>query len=237
MSVYSMKDKGWRYDFTLKGERFTGQWFKKKREARLAESERRKEVARLPGPQTPIDMDFLSLVNRWLDFLRDYRSEAHYKDCCYNARRWVERWSGLRCKQITQEAIEKFIRERKREGSAATANKEIRYLRAAFNFARKKQWIKYSPLDGIEFLPVDKPIRYTPTSEEIDKVIAVAGADPWLAKRYPDTVDYLMTFRDTLGRMSEINRLEWERDVNLKERYLSSTPGRSTGALLQGRFR
>ena len=33
MSVYSVKGKGWRYDFTRKGARYTEAWFKTKKEA------------------------------------------------------------------------------------------------------------------------------------------------------------------------------------------------------------
>lgn len=231
MSVYSVKGRGWRYDFTTKGQRHTEAWFKTKREATKAENERRKEAERPPEPQAPIDMDFLSLVNRWLDFLKDYRSEKHYKDCRYNARRWAERWGELRCAELAQTEIEKFIRERKRKGSAATANKDIRYLRAVFNFGRKKMLVKHSPLDGIECFPVDKNVRYVPLPEEIDRVIAVASTDPWLSERRPDTVDYLITLRDTLGRMSEINRLEWGRDVKLEDRYLVLYTRKITGGL------
>lgn len=38
MSLYSIKGKGWRYDFTLKGERYTEAWFPTKREAMAAEA-------------------------------------------------------------------------------------------------------------------------------------------------------------------------------------------------------
>jgi len=62
MSVYSVKGKGWRFDFTLKGIRYTETWFKTKTEAKQAETERRKEVLN-PAPQIeiPTDMDFLEL--------------------------------------------------------------------------------------------------------------------------------------------------------------------------------
>ena len=44
MSVYLVKGKGWRYDFTMKGVRHTESWFRTKREALTAEAEKRKEV-------------------------------------------------------------------------------------------------------------------------------------------------------------------------------------------------
>ena len=43
MSVYSVKGKGWRYDFTLNGARYTETWFATKKECRQAEAQRREE--------------------------------------------------------------------------------------------------------------------------------------------------------------------------------------------------
>ncbi len=70
MSVYSVKGKGWRYDFTLKGTRHTEAWFKTKREARQAEAKRKEEVQnpelQMITDPIPTDMGFLDLVNRRL---------------------------------------------------------------------------------------------------------------------------------------------------------------------------
>ena len=52
-----------------------------------------------------------------------------------------------------------------------------------------------------------KKVKYIPPQEDIDRVIAEAT---------PDVQDYLWAIRDTLGRMSEINRLTWE-DVDVKQ--------------------
>ncbi len=81
MSVYSIKGKGWRYDFTLKSERYTQAWFKTKREAKQAEAAKRKEVMEPQnGSQILADMDFLQLVSRRLDHLEAYNSQKHYED-------------------------------------------------------------------------------------------------------------------------------------------------------------
>ena len=42
MSFYFVKRKGWRYDFTLKGQRYTGAWFATKKDAKQAEADRRR---------------------------------------------------------------------------------------------------------------------------------------------------------------------------------------------------
>ena len=212
MSVYFVKGKGkgWRYDFTLTGIRYTGAWFKTKTEARKAESKRREELLNpQPVQQTPTDMVFLDLVNLRLDHVKAYNSEMHYQEHVYKARKWVKIWGDLNCSVITQDMIERFVLERNKV-SAQTANKEIRLLRALFNFGIKKKLITENPLDGIEFVPVENKVKYMPTPEEIDKVIAVAD---------PDTQDYLLTIMDTIGRMSEINHLAWE-DVYFEDRYV-----------------
>lgn len=53
-------------------------------------------------------------------------------------------------------------------------------------------------------------VKYIPSKEDVLKVIVAAN---------PDTQDYLWTIKETMGRMSEINRLTWD-DVNFDERYV-----------------
>jgi integrase len=105
--------------------------------------------------------------------------------------------------------VERFILERSRV-SAFTANKEIRYLKATFNFGKKKGWITDNPVVGLSFLPMAKKVKYVPVPEDIDKVLALAD---------PDVQDYLWLLRDTMARVSEVNRLTWD-DINLEQKYV-----------------
>ena len=217
MSVYFKKGKGYRYDFTVNGQRYTKTWYKTKTKANAAEAERRKEVMEPPSQrETPTDMGFLELVNRRLDHVKAYNSERHYRDYVYMAKRWINLWSQCMCGAIRPELLQKFIQQRAKV-SAHTANKEIRFLRATFNFGKNNKWISVNPMDGMDFFPVNKTLKYIPYAGDISRVVAQAESDEWLMTRYPDTCDYLETIQDTLGRMSEINRLEWK-DVNFRER-------------------
>ena len=214
MSVYFVKKKGWRYDFTLKGSRYTEAWFKTKRIALQAESRRRQELKNpVPVMQSGIsltDITFLTLVNKRLDHVKAYNSERHYTDHIYMARRWVKEWNGLTCSEVDTESIRTYLLKRFRKTSGYTANKDLRLLRALFNFAihPSREWLVDNPTKGIEFFPVEKKIKYVPPKEDVLRVIFVADAD---------TRDYLWTIALTLGRMSEINRLTWQ-DVNFEER-------------------
>ncbi|MGA1875069.1 MAG: tyrosine-type recombinase/integrase, partial [bacterium] len=106
--------------------------------------------------------------------------------------------------------VQKFILDMRKKISAYTANKHIRDLHATFNFGKRRKLIIDKPVDGIEFLPEEKKIKYVPPAEDIDKVIEIAD---------PDIQDYLWCIRETLGRMSEINRMTWD-DINLEMRFL-----------------
>ncbi len=213
MSAYSVKGKGWRYDFTHQGTRHTEAWFTTKKEAKEAEARKRQELKNPPpvteAETTPTDMAFGEMVNRRLDYVKAYNSERHYRDYLYFARRWVKKWGKLSCSNLTTKVVEDYILER-RKISAKAANREIRYLRATFNFLRRKKFIAYNPTEGIDFFPEEKNLKYVPSPEDIDRVIALADRD---------VQDYLLTIRDTMGRMGEVNRLTWS-DVNLEQRFV-----------------
>jgi len=210
MSVYSKKGKGWRYDFTLKGERYTQAWYKTKTKAKQAEAEKRKEVMESQnGSQILTDMDFLQLVSRRLDHLEAYNSQKHYEDYRYLATKWVQQWGQLKSSDITPEIIERYILQRSRI-SPHTANKELRSLRSLFNFGKRKKLIRENPTDDLDFLPVEKKVKYVPPVKEIDKVIGIGDQD---------TQDYLWVIRETMARVGEVNRLTWD-DVNLEDLYV-----------------
>jgi integrase len=222
MSVYSKKGKGWRYDFTIRGQRYTEAWFKTKREAIKAENEKRKEIEQPQETQT--DMDFLELVNRRLDHVSAYNSTQHYVEHVGRAKRWIKLWGSLSCGEITRADIEGFVLKRSKV-SAHAVNKELRRLRATFNFGKKRGWLQTNPTDGIGFLPEEKTIKFIPTVKQIETVIAVADAD---------TQDYLWSIRDTMARVGEINRLKWT-DVDLERRCVVLSTRKKRGGHLTPR--
>lgn len=210
MSVFFTKGRGWRFNFYHQKTRHQATLFyHTKREAQKAEARRREEIEQEKTMAQMTDMAFVKLLEERLDHVRAYNSKRHLDDYVCMARRWTTEWGHLFCSQITQADVQKFILKRS-SVSAYTANKDLRYLRATFNFAMKQapKWIEHNPTDGIKFLPVQKSVKQIPSRADLLKVILAAG---------PDTQDYLFTIRETMARVSEINRLTWE-DVNLEER-------------------
>ncbi|MFA4901888.1 MAG: phage integrase SAM-like domain-containing protein [Desulfobaccales bacterium] len=104
--------------------------------------------------QTPTDMGFLELLNLRLDYVRAYKSQKYYVDHIYTARKLVKGWRKLRCGEITLQIVQAYLIKRARV-AAFTANKELRYLRALFNFGIKQGLVKTNPTQGLEFMPVD----------------------------------------------------------------------------------
>ena len=217
MSVYSVKGKGWRCDFILDGARYSSSWFNTKAEARNAEARRREEIKNpTPEPEpapvmvtTSTAMGFLELVNRRLDHVKAYNSERHYTDHFYMAKRWIGEWEKLSCEEFSRDKIQNYLLKRVKV-SPYTANKDLRYLRALFNFGVSRNWMSENPTRGLSFFPVEKRLKYVPPKTDVLRVIAAAD---------PDTQDYLWAIKETMGRMGEINRLTWS-DVNLEERYV-----------------
>ena len=81
MSTYFDKGRGWRYDFTLKGQRHSSAHFKTKAEARQAEAKKREELQTSPvvAEQTPTDMAFSTLANKYLDHAKRKFADKTYK--------------------------------------------------------------------------------------------------------------------------------------------------------------
>ena len=215
MSVYFVKGKGWRYDFTYERNRYTEAWFKTKTKAKQAEAKRREELKN-PTLQprgikkTQTDTDFLTLANRRLDYVKKYNSEEHFRHVLYHVRRWIREWKELTCSEITSEMVEAYI-IRRSDVSPYTANKDLRYLRALFNYGIKRKLISENPTNGIEFIPEDRKKRYIPPKEDVFKVINVADTD---------TQDYLWAMLLTAARVNEINSMTWD-DINFEDRYVT----------------
>ena len=57
------------------------------------------------------------------------------------------------------------------------ANKELRYLRSAFNFGVKEGFIESNVTDKMAFFPIEKRVKYVPLPEDVQKVIGIADQD------------------------------------------------------------
>ena len=156
------------------------------------------------------DMDFLTLVNKRLDEVKQRLSFKHYMDTVYHARRWAKRWSGFPCSKITIELITQLRDERSKISNQA-ANKELRYLRSTFNWGLSNGYISDNPAQKVEMMRVEIKTVYMPSQKDIEKVFSTAN---------PEQSDYLWCLRDTLARSREINNLRWK-DIDFEQKTIT----------------
>jgi integrase len=226
MSVYySRKRKRYRYEFIVKGKRYTGTWYRTKNEAKEAEYKRKEEIKN-PKPimETPTDMEFLELINRRLDYVKAYNSASHYRDTISLARNWIKEWDGFNCSEMSNDMIQEFMLKRHRVSESA-ANKDLRYLRTLFNHGVQRRWISDNPTKGIAFFPVEKTMKYVPSQSDVQKVLMTADQR---------IQDYLWTLIATMARMGEINRLTWP-DVDFVARTVTLYTRKKRGGHLTPR--
>ena len=200
-------------------------WFKTKKEAKEPEAGKRHDLKNPPlAVEIPTDMAFLDLVNLRLDYVKAYKCNSYYLEHVYLAKRLVKLWQRLNCGEITPQMVQGYLIQRGK-ASPNAANRDLRYLRAAFNFGIKRGLVKTDSTKGLEFMPVERKIKYIPSKEDVAKVLLVAE---------PDVQDYLIAIMDTIGRMSEVNRLTWD-DIDFEDQTVALYTRKKKGGHLTPR--
>ena len=114
-------------------------------------------------------MPVLGLVHKRLDEVNQRLSVEYSIDTVYHARRWITRWKNLTCSQITREMITDLRNERSRV-SNETANKELRHLKALFNWGLKNELIESNPAANVAMMRIEKKSKRIPTQDEVNKI-------------------------------------------------------------------
>ena len=120
--------------------------------------------------------------------------------------------------------IQQYVLKRSKI-SPYTSNRDLRCLRALLNFGLKRKWTQVNPTNGIFFLPVEKRLKYMPPKEDVLRVTMVGD---------PETQDYLWTVKETMARISEVNRLTWE-DIDFQDRSVVLYTRKKKGGHLTSR--
>jgi len=190
MTVYRFQGK-WRYHFIRNGIRHTRAGFDTKQEARIAESDARRQVGK-------INTDFIGLCNARLRDIELRRGLQHFKENKALFENLLGLWGTD--KTITRKMVNTYL-DKVAETSKSKANKQIRLIRALFNFGLKENLVAENPVDGIKPYPAQRSRRYVPPVEDVDAVMALAR---------PEQKLYLTIIQHTVARIREINRLRWE---------------------------
>ncbi len=189
MAIYRHRGK-WTYEFKKHGHRYRKEGYETRAEAVEDEAKARATAKRM-------NTDLLKLLNSRLRELELRRTKDHFERNKLLFEKLITKWGTK--KQVIREDVEKVIDETAKI-SKAKANKEITLIKALFNHGIDKQWFDINPTKGIKPFGTEKKSKYIPPEEDIEKVLAVATEEQRC---------YLLTYKLTMARMREINRLKW----------------------------
>jgi len=164
-----------------------------KREAKEAEAEHRKRLKR----RKLQNVKFEEVCNERLIELRARRTPKYTNENEKLIEKLKNLWGNK--KEIERKDVKKYLNKAAKR-SASVANKELRFIRALFNFGMAEGMIDYNPTIGIKFYPVERKKKYIPPYDDIEKVLATASQEDR---------DYLLAIALTMGRIREVNDIKW----------------------------
>jgi len=205
MPVYRRPDRKrnpWYFKFMLNGDLKREYGFRTQKEAQDAEAALRQMLLRFQTHTA-----FLTAVTKRLDYLKAYSTPGHYRDNRTLLARFAE-WKELLLIEITREMVQNRLIELAQKKGNPNANKTLRALKSVFEMSIEE--IGRNPCRGIKMFPVEKPVIFVPSKEQISKVLLLAT---------PGDQAYLSLIWQTGGRVREVNNLPWE-DVDWEKRQV-----------------
>jgi len=259
MAQYKHKaaKRGWFVRFMLDGKIFKKEGFPTKSAAAEWEENERYRIKH-PEQQVPEEtpLTFALVSNKYLgSYSSDYHQRNTYRQKAFvfrsfitflqqdpviedlsppdfvkylKARKDANNLARMDESELTKEQQEflkkyPFLIRRKGSDGNKTANRDLREFKALFTWANRQTIIQHNPVVNLQPYPEEESRRYVPPAEDLDKVILVAT--DW-------ELDFIQTLYHTLGRLSEILRLEW-RDVNLEKRTVKLRTRKRKGGQMQ----
>lgn len=134
--------------------------------------------------------------------------------------------SDVPCDALDTRMVETYLSDQLQGRGPKTANRDLRDIKALFNWAGKRGLCAAPDISLIEPYPEGKTIKYIPPVEDFNRVLMVA---------HGDDRDLLFVLYHTAGRRGEIlERLTWD-DVNFEGRFVRLHTRKRKGGSLEGR--
>jgi integrase len=191
MAVYKHHGK-WMYDFKKKKVRHREGGYETKEEAM-------DDQARARISSKKINAEFVNLCKSRLEDLKLRRSTGHWERNDKLFKRLKLKWGTL--KTVTRDDVEEHINETATV-SLYKANRELALIKALFNHGIERNWFDENPTKGIKPFGIERAPKYIPPIQDIQAVLREATQEERI---------YLLTIMHTMCRVSEINRLKWEK--------------------------
>jgi integrase len=208
------------YKFDLNSRTYKESGFLTKAEAENAEAR-----ARIKAGSSPTVMEFSTIIDLRLDYLRAYCTPHHYRTNVSRLKQFRD-WGGFDIQAITPETVRTRMVALSQAMSNALANKHLVALKSVFEQAVNDGFMGRNPCRGIKFLPVERVVKYVPPSADIDKVLTLA---------LPLDKAYLTVIWQLGARVREVNNLAWE-DVDFTRRKVRLRTRKKSGGNLTPRL-
>lgn len=216
--------KPWRFDKTVRRVRLKSMFlYTSKRDAAVAQAEavtayvKTGQIITTPTESDLGDLTILEFMTKRLDYLKDHKSPAHYRDT-----RWLfktvlakaPKWKTMPVKALTAEMVrrvfEAWYQELKKRDVSA---KQINNARAALQVCWSHPWdsqraprtLEYNPFKMIDDYPVSKKKRYVPPTVHVENLLAAVkdGDDE-------DLYLYILILATLGARPAEPLKMTWE---------------------------
>jgi integrase len=154
-------------------------------------------------------MDLLDFWVKYLDHSKQHHSRKVYDEKRYLSNRFLEYFGHERLvESLTKSDIQNFLDDRAKSGSGNSANKDRKNLKALWNYGIEFESLQENPTSGTIKFRHDKKIQYTPSTEDVLRVLAAATRREKV---------FLLSYVYTGARRSEIFRWVWDDDINFEQ--------------------
>ncbi|MFH2065655.1 MAG: tyrosine-type recombinase/integrase [Pseudomonadota bacterium] len=225
MGVWKKQATGrWAAQFRHKLKRYKKEGFKSRKEAIQWEAKKRQEVE---APAIAIPTHSYQQVST--DYISDCKTRMQKNT--WRQKIFIHRsflafiGKDISIDSVTLHIITAYLMTRLMDKGAKCANRDLRELKAIFNWALKRDYVNHkNPCDVIEKWPEEKYTPYVPPIDDFNKILDVADKNER---------DLLLTIFLTLGRKSEVaNRLEKEH-IAFDEKQITLFTRKRKGGELQ----
>jgi len=150
------------------------------------------------------DMPLIGLMNSKLDELKLKKSTTYYKENCRYFKMFHECVGDVKASEVTRPQVNKFLADFSKDllsrgKTNHKVNSCLQSLKALFFYGIRIYDLDIkNPCVGLEFYPVDRKIKYIPSAEDIDDILALCD---------PGERQLLEFVRDTGARIDEALRL------------------------------
>jgi integrase len=205
IDYYPLGRKGKRVRLTFNGT---------EAEAKIFETELRRQHAGLPNPVNPKIID---IIPEYLEWLKIHRAKKTYDDVFECLKRILPHFGHLQVRMITPSAINKY--KEKRIGRICACNKELTYLSCIISWMSKHEPPYANPLPfRIEKIPYKKPLPRVPSIKDIERFLKEI--------KEPLKKTMILLMYQTGLRYSDMVFIRWENiDFNEKTIHLIQKGG------------